>query len=147
MNENGIQAKYKRRFKVTTDSKHNLDVFNREVVGWSLKLRLTADIVTDALTMVWFWRKSAAGLIHHSDRGSQFASGVFQAKLAEYCMLCSMSSKGACWDNTPTESWFGSFKNERVHGERFETRDEMTVMTFEYNRRRLHSTLGYKSPM
>ncbi len=67
-------------------------------------------------------------------------------------MICSMSRKCNCWDNVPTESWFGSFKNERVYGERFEARDEVTAMTFEYaevfyNRKRLHSTLGYKSPM
>ena len=192
MQENGIKAKHKRRFKVTTDSKHNLpiapnlldrnftpdapnqvwtsditylwtdegwlylaiviDLFNREVVGWSLKPRMTADIVTDALTMAWFRRKPMSGLIHHSDRGSQYASLAFQAKLKEYGMICSMSRKGNCWDNAPTESWFGSFKNERVYGERFETRDEVIAMTFEYievfyNRKRLHSTLGYKSPM
>ena len=192
MQENGIKAKHKRRFKVTTDSKHNLpiapnlldrnftpdapnqvwtsditylwtnegwlylaivlDLFNREVVGWSLKPRMTRDIATDALTMAWFRRKPEAGLLHHSDRGSQYASHAFQAKLAEYGMLCSMSRKGNCWDNAPTESWFGSFKNERVYGERFETRHEMKAMAFEYievfyNRKRLHSTLGYKSPM
>jgi transposase InsO family protein len=191
MQENGIKAKHKRRFKVTTDSKHNLliapnllarnftpsapnqvwtsditylwtgegwlylaivlDLFNREVVGWSLKPRMTADIVTDALTMAWFRRKPAAGLIHHSDRGSQYASHAFQAKLVEYRMICSMSRKGNCWDNAPSESWFGSFKNERVYGEHFETREEMRAMAFEYievfyNRKRLHSTLGYKSP-
>lgn len=191
MQENGIKAKHKRRFKVTTDSKHNLpiapnlldrnftpeapnqvwtsditylwtdegwlylaiviDLFNREVVGWSLKPRMTADIATDALTMAWFRRKPAAGLIHHSDRGSQYASHAFQAKLKEYGMACSMSRKGNCWDNAPTESWFGSFKNERVYGERFETRDEVIAIAFEYievfyNRKRLHSTLGYKSP-
>jgi len=192
MQENGIKAKHKRRFKVTTDSKHNLpvapnlldrnftpdapnqvwtsditylwtdegwlylviviDLFNREVVGWSLKPRMTADIVTDALAMAWFRRKPAAGLIHHSDRGSPYASHAFQANLKEYGMACSMSRKGNCWDNAPTESWFGSFKNERVYGERFETRDEVIAMAFEYievfyNRKRLHSTLGYKSPM
>lgn len=191
MQENGIKAKHKRRFKVTTDSKHNLpiapnlldrnftpdapnqawtsditylwtdegwlylaivlDLFNREVVGWSLKPSMTADIVTDALTMAWFRRKPAAGLIHHSDRGSQYASSVYQAKLKEYGMACSMSRKGNCWDNAPTESWFGSFKNERVYGERFESRDEIKAMAFEYievfyNRKRKHSTLGYKSP-
>ena len=191
MQENDIRAKHKRRFKVTTDSKHNLpvapnllernfapdgpnqvwtsditylwtgegwlylaivmDLFNREVVGWSLKPRMTADIVTDALTMAWFRRKPAAGLLHHSDRGSQYASHAFQSKLKEYGMVCSMSRKGDCWDNAPTESWFGSFKNERVYGERFETREEIKEMAFEYievfyNRRRLHSTLGYKSP-
>lgn len=128
-----------------------LDLFNREVVGWSLKPRMTADIVTDALTMAWFRRRPAPGLIHHSDRGSQYASQAFQAKLAEYGMTCSMSRKGNCWDNAPTESWFNSFKNERVHGVRFATRAEMSSVGFQYievfyNRKRLHSTLGYKSP-
>lgn len=92
------------------------------------------------------------GVMHHSDRGSQYASHAFQAKLEGYGMICSMSRKGNCWDNAPTESWFNSFKNERVHGLRYETRDEMKAMTFEYievlyNRKRQHSTLGYKSPM
>ena len=112
---------------------------------------MTADLVTDALTMAWFQRKTAAGVIHHLDRGGQNASGVFQEKLAEYGMICSMSRKGDCWDNAPTENWFDSFKNERVYVERFETREEMKSMTFEYievfyNRRRQHSMLGYKSP-
>ncbi len=192
MRDNNIHARHKRRYKVTTDSKHNLpvaqnlldrnfnpaapnqvwtsditylwtdegwlylaivlDLFNREVVGWSLKPRMTADIVTDALTMAWFRKKPAAGLMHHSDRGSQYASHTFQGKLKEYGMICSMSRKGNCWDNAPTESWFNSFKNERVHGLRFETRDEMTAMSFVYieilyNRKRQHSTLGYKSPI
>jgi transposase InsO family protein len=191
MRENGIRARHKRRFKVTTDSKHKLpiapnlldrdftptapnqvwtsditylwtdegwlylaivlDLFNREVVGWSLKPRMTADIVTDALTMARFRRKPAPGVLHHSDRGSQYASQAFQDKLAEYGMICSMSRKGNCWDNAPTESWFNSFKNERVHGWRFATRKGMTATAFEYievfyNRKRLHSTLGYKSP-
>lgn len=191
MRENDIRARHKRRYRVTTDSKHNLpvapnlldrnftssgpnlawtsditylwtdegwlylaivlDLFNREVVGWSLKPRMTADIVTDALTMVWFRRKPAAGLMHHSDRGSQYASHAFQGKLHEYGMVCSMSRKGNCWDNAPTESWFNSLKNERVHGLRYETRAEMTAASFEYievfyNRERRHSTLGYKSP-
>ena len=191
MRENGIHARHKRRYKVTTDSKHGLpvapnlldrnfaptapnqvwasditylwtdegwlylaivlDLFNREVVGWSLKPRMTADIVTDALTMAWFRRKPSPGLMHHSDRGSQYASHAFQDKLKEYGMICSMSRKGNCWDNAPTESWFNSFKNERVHGIRYTTRAEMTAESFEYievfyNRKRLHSTLGYKSP-
>ena len=192
MRENGIRARHKRRFKVTTDSRHTLpvapnlldrnftpkapnqvwtsditylwtdegwlylaivlDLFNREVVGWSLKPRMTTDIVTDALTMAWFRRKPAAGLIHHSDRGSQYASLAFQDRLKKYGMVCSMSRKGNCWDNAPTESWFNSLKNERVHGLRYQTRAEMTAASFEYievfyNRRRRHSTLGYKSPM
>ena len=192
MRENGLRARHKRRYKVTTDSKHGLpvsantlarnftptapnrvwasditylwtdegwlylaivlDLFNREVVGWSLKPRMTADIVTDALTMAGFRRRPAAGLLHHSDPGSQYASQTFQAKLKEYGMVGSMSRKGNCWDNAPTESWFNSFKNERVHGERFATRAERTAMAFEYievfyNRKRLHSTLGYKPPI
>jgi transposase InsO family protein len=129
-----------------------LELFNREVVGWSLKPRMTADLVTDALTMAWFRRKPAPGLIHHSDRGSQYASHTFQAKLAQYGMVCSMSRKGNCWDNAPTESWFNRFKNERVFGERFSTREAMKATAFEYievfyNRKRLHSTLGYTSPV
>ena len=129
-----------------------LDLFNREVVGWSLKPRLSADLVTDALTMAWFRRQPAPGLIHHSDRGSQYASHAFQQKLTEYGMVCSMSRKGNCWDNAPAESWFNSFKHERVFGERFLTRDAMKATAFEYievfyNRRRLHSFLGYTSPV
>ena len=90
-----------------------LDRFNREVVGWSIKPKMTADIVTDALTMAWFRRRPAPGLIHHSDRGSQYASSVFQTKLTEYGMICSMSRKGNCWDNAPTESFFNSLKKDR----------------------------------
>lgn len=128
-----------------------LDLFNREVVGWSLKPRMTADIVIDALTMAWFRRKPAPGLMHHSDRGSQYASHAFQARLKEYGMVCSMSRKGNCWDNAPTESFFNSFKNERVHGTRYESREEAIADAFDYiepfyNRRRRHSTLGYASP-
>jgi transposase InsO family protein len=80
-----------------------LDLFNREVVGFSIKSRMTADIVIEALTMAWFRRKPAPGLIHHSDRGSQYASLAFQERLAEYGIRCSMSRKGNCWDNAPTE--------------------------------------------
>jgi putative transposase len=128
-----------------------LDFFNREIVGWSLKERLTADLVTDALTMGWFRRRPASGLVHHSDRGVQYASQAFQAKLAEYGMRCSMSRKGDCWDNAPTESFFNSLKNERVHGRRYRTRAEARADVFEYievfyNRVRRHSTLGQVSP-
>lgn len=191
MRENDIRARHKRRYKVTTDSRHGLpvasnlldrnftpaapnrvwtsditylwtdegwlylaivlDLFNREVVGWSLKPRMTTDLVTDALTMAWFRKRPAAGLLHHSDRGSQYASDAFQKKLKDYGMTCSMSRKGNCWDNAPTESWFNSFKNERVHGIRYATHADMKAASFEYievfyNRKRLHSTLGYRSP-
>jgi putative transposase len=129
-----------------------LDLFNREVVGWSIKPRMTADIVMDALSMAWFRRQPAPGLMHHSDRGSQYASHVFQARLHEYGMVCSMSRKGNCWDNAPTESFFNSLKNERVHGTRYDTRDEAIADVFDYiepfyNRKRQHSTLGYVSPV
>lgn len=128
-----------------------LDLFNREVVGWSIKPRMTADIAVDALTMAWFRRKPAPGLIHHSDRGSQYASGVFQEKLIEFGMTCSMSRKGNCWDNAPTESFFNSLKNERVHGTRYDTHEAARADLFDYievfyNRSRRHSTLGYESP-
>ena len=127
-----------------------LDLFNREVVGWSIKPRMTADIVVDALAMAWFRRRPAPGLIHHSDRGSQYASAVFRDKLAEFGMIGSMSRKGNCWD-APTESFFNSLKNERVHGARYPTHDAARVDLFDYievfyNRSRRHSTLGYASP-
>jgi len=128
-----------------------MDFFNREIVGWSLKERLAADLVTDALTMGWFRRRPAPGLIHHSDRGVQYASQAFQAKLAEYGMRCSMSRKGNCWDNAPTESFFNSLKNERVLGSRYRTRADAKADLFQYieifyNRVRRHSTLGQTSP-
>jgi putative transposase len=129
-----------------------LDLFNREVVGWAIKSRMSSDIVIDALTMAWFRRRPEAGLIHHSDRGSQYASQAFQAKLTEYGMRCSMSRKGNCWDNAPTESFFNSLKNERVHGQRYRPRAEAITDLFEYievfyNRTRRHSTLGSRSPI
>ena len=129
-----------------------LDQFNREVVGWSLQPRMTADIVMGAPTMAWFRRKPAVGLLHHSDRGSQYASQLFQDKLKAYGMEGSMSRKRNCWDHAPTESGCNGFKNERVHGLRDATRAAMTAASVEYievfdNRTRRHSTLGYLSPM
>jgi putative transposase len=120
-------------------------------VGWALKERLTADLATDALTMAWFRRRPSAGLIHHSDRGVQYASHAFQAKLADYGMRCSMSRKGNCWDNAPTESFFNSLKNERVHGSRYRVRADAKADVFQYievfyNRVRRHSRLGQISP-
>ena len=128
-----------------------LDLFNREIVGWSIKPRMTADIVTDELTMAWFRRKPAPGLISSLGPRCQYASQVFQSKLTEYGMTCSMSRKANCWDNAPTESFFNSLKNEQVHGTRYATRAEAVADLFDYievfyNRRRRHSTLGYASP-
>ena len=95
-----------------------IDLFNRKVVGWSMKPRMTADIVIDALTMAWYRNTPALGLIHQSDRGSQYASGAFQARLKNYGMICSMRWKGNCRDNACSESFFNSLKNERVLGSR-----------------------------
>jgi transposase InsO family protein len=95
-----------------------LDLFNREIVGWSIKPRMTADIVTDALAMAWFRRKPDAGVIFHSDLGSQYAGQAMATKWAEYGMTTSMSRKGNCRD-TPVESFFNSLKNERVHDTRY----------------------------
>jgi putative transposase len=191
MREHGIRGRHKRRWKATTNSKHDLpvagnliarefsptapnqcwgaditylatdegwlylavvmDFFNREIIGWSFKDRLSADIALDALTMAWFRRRPGPGVIHHSDRGVQYASHAFQAKLAEYGMRCSMSRKANCWDNAPSESFFNNLKNERVHGTHYRTRAEAKADVFEYiemfyNRIRRHSTLGQISP-
>ena len=128
-----------------------LDLFNREVVGWSIKPRMTADIVIDALTMAWFRQRPEPSALHHSDRGSQYASHDFQRKLTEYGMRCSMSRKGNCWVNAPTESLWGALKVARLHGRHFATRraamDEVIDWLCFYNARRLHSTLSYVSPM
>ena len=101
--------------------------------------------------MAWFRRRPGPGVMHHSDRGRQYASHAFQDQLKKFVMTCSMSPKGNCWDNAPTESWFNSVKNERYHGVRYATHADMKAASFEYmevfyNRTRQHSTLGYQSP-
>lgn len=128
-----------------------IDLFSRQVVGWSMQPHMKTEMVTDALRMAWFRRHPDAGLIFHSDRGSQYCSHEFQAVLKGYGMQSSMSRRGNCWDNAPTESLWGSLKVARLHGVRFETRrqamDEVIDWLTFYNHRRLHSTLGYVSPM
>ncbi len=130
-----------------------IDLFSRQVVGWSLRPDMTRDIVIDALRMAWFKRHpdKQAGLIFHSDRGSQYASRDFRDVLIEYGIASSMSRKGNCWDNACSETLFGSLKVERLHGQRFKTRrqamDEVIAWMLWYNRTRLHSTLAYVSPM
>ena len=127
-----------------------IDLFSRRVVGWSMKAEMNAQLVTDALMMAIWRRGTPDALLHHSDRGSQYASGDFQKQLKVFGMLGSMSRKGDCWDNAVTETLFGSLKVERIHGMRFETRraakDEVMDWLQFYNHRRLHSTLGYLSP-
>lgn len=128
-----------------------MDLFNREIVGFSIKSRMATDLTGDALTMAWFRRRPQAGLIMHSDRGSQYCSNVYQIKLKSYGMVCSMSRKGNCWDNAPAENGFGSFKNEAIYGNRFATHELMKITCLDYiearyNRKRLHSGLGHQSP-
>ena len=187
----GIKAKAKKKYKATTDSKHNLpvapnllgrrftasapnriwtsdityidtgegwlylaaviDLFSRQIVGWSMQPRMKKGLVIDALRMAWFRRHPKPGLIFHSDRGSQYCSAEFRAALGAYGMRSSMSRKGDCWDNAPTESLWGSLKVARLHGMHFATRraamDEVIDWMCFYNHRRLHSTLAYVSPM
>ena len=128
-----------------------IDLFSRKVVGWSMKPHMQASMVTDALRMAWFSRKPQKGLVFHSDRGSQYCSREFQGALKAYGMRSSMSRKGDCWDNAPTESLWGRLKVARIHGQKFATlraaMDEVVDWLTFYNHRRLHCTLGYVSPM
>ena len=128
-----------------------IDLFSRQVVGFAMNERMTRQLVIDALRMAWFRRRPASGLIFHSDRGSQYASGDFQKQLAVFRMRGPMSRKGDCWDNAVSESLFGSLKVERRHAMHFITRrqakDEVIDWLRFYNHRRLHSTPGYLSPM
>lgn len=128
-----------------------LDLFSRQVIGWATGTRLTVDLAENALTMALWRRKPKAGLLHHSDRGSQYAAGAYQQQLIGHGIECSMSRKGNCWDNACVESFFGTLKKELIHHRRYLTRDEAKQEIFEYievfyNRMRRHSTLGYYSP-
>lgn len=128
-----------------------LDLYSRAAIGWAMGSRLTASLATEALTMALWRRKPAKGLLHHSDRGVQYASGDYQGLLASAGIACSMSRKGNCWDNACIESFFGTLKKELVHDRRYLTREQAKQEIFEYievfyNRQRRHSTLGYRSP-
>ena len=128
-----------------------MDLHSRQIVGWAMNERMKTQLVLDALAMAYWKRKPSKGLLHHSDRGSQYASHDYQKQLMNYGMIPSMSRKGNCWDNAPTERFFRSLKSERLTGLRFFTRNEakneiLDYITF-YNSIRLHSTLGYLSPM
>ena len=193
MQLHGIRAKGKRRFKVTTDSNHDLpiapnlldrqftveepdkvwagdityiatdegwlflavviDLFSRQVIGWSLRQDMTRDIVIDALRMAWFKRHPSkqAGLMFHSDRGSQYASQDFRDVLTEYGITASMSRRGNCWDNAVAESFFSSLKKEWVRRRIYRSLEEARADLFNYiamfyNVRRRHSHLGNVSP-
>lgn len=128
-----------------------LDIYSRKIVGWALSDRMTADLVCKAFLMAYWCRKPPKGLIHHSDKGSQYASGVFQLLLVNFGVQCSMSGKGNCFDNAVTETFFHTLKTELIFDVVFKNREEAKREIFEYieifyNRERLHSTLGYCSP-
>ncbi|MCL7488872.1 MAG: IS3 family transposase [Desulfobulbaceae bacterium] len=186
-----VVAKQKKKFKATTDSKHNLpvapnlldrqfevqeqdkvyvgditylwtqegwlylavvlDLFSRQIVGWSMSNRMTKKLVMDALRMAIWRRRPAPGLIFHTDRGSQYCSNDFQKLLKAHGMVSSMSRKGNCWDNAVVESFFGSLKTERVFFSNYATReaaksDVVDYIEMFYNSHRRHSYLGYVSP-
>jgi len=187
-----LKVRQKRKFKVTTDSKHNfpvaknvlnrefspsgpnqawgtditylwtqqgwiylavvIDLYSRRVVGWAVDRRMKKALVTRALMMAVNLRKPPPGLIHHSDRGSQYASRSYQKLLKQHGIICSMSRKGNCWDNAPVERFFGSLKREWTGDRLYRTRREAAADVREYvavyyNSKRLHSTLGYTTPM
>ena len=128
-----------------------IDLCSRKVVGWSMSSRMKAQLVCDALKMAIWRRRPEAGLIHHSDRGSQYASKAFRQLLKAHGFKGSMSRKGDCWDNAVVESFFGSLKQERVQWCNYRTRyeaqqDILDYISMFYNGYRLHSTLGYISP-
>ena len=129
-----------------------LDLFSRRVVGWATADHLRAELTCDALRMALEHRRPRGTLLHHSDRGVQYASDAYQGLLREFGIEPSMSRKGNCWDNAVTESFFSTTKRESTHHESYATREEARGSLFEYievfyNRQRLHSTLGYRSPV
>jgi transposase InsO family protein len=193
MQEIGLKAKTKRKFRVaTTDSKHTLpiaenrldqvfeasmpgevmlsdityiptgegwlylagvlDLCSRQLVGWAMADNMETKLVIDALNMALIRQKPKSAAIFHSDRGGQYASYEFQGQLTAYGLVASMSRSGNCYDNAPMESFWHTLKTEFVHHEQFATRAEAKAKIFEsievfYNRARLHSSLGYKTPV
>lgn len=128
-----------------------LDLFTRKIVGWALRERMTVDLVNEAFESACAQHSPPAGLIHHSDRGSQYASHEYQAKLRHHGMICSMSRKGNCYDNACMESFYSIIKRELIHLTRFQTKEEARqqiyrYIEFFYNRKRIHSALDYTSP-
>lgn len=191
MRVRGLAARRRRRFRITTQSRHPfpvapnvlarqfartepdqawvtdityiptgegwfylaviLDLCSRLAVGWAMNARITDDLTLDALGMALARRRPPRGLVHHSDRGSQYASGDYQQVLAQHGIVSSMSRRGDCWDNAVAESFFATLKVELVHGAAWATRaaartDLVDYIELFYNGRRRHSALGYLSP-
>lgn len=129
-----------------------MDLFSRRVVGWSMSASMPASLVGNALGMAIDLRSPPPGLIHHSDRGVQYAAHAFQGLLERHGLVCSMSRKGNCYDNAVQESFFHTLKTELCDHVHYRTRAAARASVFEfievfYNRTRLHSTLGYRSPV
>lgn len=191
MREMGLRARYKRQFKVTTNSKHDypvaknilnrrfqvgapnkvwvtdityirtyegwlylaavMDLYSRKIVGWAMSERMTTEFAISALKMAIRNRRPSKGLLHHSDRGSQYASHPYQKVLKKNRIKCSMSRKGNCWDNAPMESFFSTIKTECIDDGIYLSRAQAKREIFEYieidyNRKRLHSVIGYMTP-
>jgi transposase InsO family protein len=129
-----------------------LDLFSRRVVGWAMSERIDEELVLSTLQMALLRRRPPRGLIHHSDRGSQYCGARYLAVLEANGVIRSMSRKGNCWDNAPSESFFGTLKQELILRAPFLSRDGTRTLVFEYleayyNRKRRHSTLGFLSPV
>jgi len=128
-----------------------LDIYSRKIVGWAMGDRITTELITDAFNMAIYQRSPGVGLIHHSDRGCQYASNLYQETLQQHGIICSMSRKGDCWDNAVMESFFHTLKTELVNHRRYQLRTQAKRDIFEYievfyNRLRSHSSIGYVSP-
>jgi len=129
-----------------------LDLFSRRVIGWSMDSRIDRHLTLSALRMALANREVSSGLVHHSDRGSQYAAGDYRKVLRAHGLECSMSRKGDCWDNAVVESFFATLKVELIYRSAFATRKEARQAIFDYieafyNRRRRHSYLGFLSPV
>lgn len=192
MREMNLVVKYKRKYKATTNSRHNLpvaenilnrdfnpekpnqawgsdityvwtaagwvylaviiDLYSKKVVGWCTDSRMTKSLVIRALMMAVSLRKPKSGLILHSDRGSQYASHDYQNQLKRFGIITSMSRKANCWDNAPTESFFGSLKQEWIGNTWYQTKEQAIsdireYIAVYYNAKRLHSSIGYMTPL
>jgi transposase InsO family protein len=129
-----------------------LDLYSRRLIGWAMGSSLETALPLAALHMALRKRRPCAGLLHHSDRGCQYASATYRAVLAEHGCIASMSRRGNCYDNATMESFWSTLKHELIYRRNFATRSEATTAIFEYtesfyNRTRLHSSLGFKSPL
>jgi transposase InsO family protein len=128
-----------------------IDLFNREVVGWSMADHMRTELISDALTMAHTHGRIEPGALFHSDRGSQYTSDEYAKLAKDLGVRLSVGRTGVCWDNSVAESWFSMLKNEMYHRQSFTTRRRarfavMQYIEVFYNRRRLHSTLGYRTP-